>query len=78
MPVTDVSKDTDALTLTITAGFDAPAERIWLLWSDPRQLERWWGPPTFPATFVEHEFAPGGTIAWGWPRSRLGGPSRPS
>lgn len=64
MPVTDVSKDTDALTLTITAGFDAPAERIWLLWSDPRQLERWWGPPTFPATFVEHEFAPGGTISY--------------
>ena len=25
------------------------AERIWQLWADPRQLERWWGrPPTPP------------------------------
>jgi uncharacterized protein YndB with AHSA1/START domain len=43
MPVTDVSKDLDALTMTITAEFDTKAERVWELWSDPRQLERWWG-----------------------------------
>ena len=64
MPVTNVSKDPDALTMTITAGFDAPAERIWLLWSDPRQLERWWGPPTYPASVVEHAFAPGGAVSY--------------
>ena len=23
------------------------------MWSDPRQLERWWGPPSYPATFVD-------------------------
>jgi uncharacterized protein YndB with AHSA1/START domain len=40
MPVTDVEKDVDALTLTITAEFDADANRLWELWSDPRQLER--------------------------------------
>ena len=60
MPVTDVNKDLDALTMTITAEFDAGAERIWEMWSDPRQLERWWGPPSFPATFVEHDLSPGG------------------
>lgn len=42
MPVTEVNKDLDALTMTITAEFDAGAERIWGMWSDPRQLERWW------------------------------------
>jgi len=59
MPVTDVDKDLDALTLTITAEFGADAERLWELWSDPRQLERWWGPPSHPSTFVEHELTAG-------------------
>jgi uncharacterized protein YndB with AHSA1/START domain len=59
MPVTDVEKNLDALTLTITAEFDADANRLWELWSDPRQLERWWGPPSHPPTFVEHDLTVG-------------------
>lgn len=59
MPVTDVNKDLDALTMKITAEFDAGADRVWEMWSDPRQLERWWGPPTYPATFVDHDLSPG-------------------
>ena len=59
MPVTDVTKDLDALTMTITAEFDADAERLWELWSDPRQLERWWSPPSHSSTFVEHELTVG-------------------
>jgi len=64
MPVTDVNKDLDALTMTVTAEFDAGADRIWEMWSDPRQLERWWGPPTYPATFVDHDLSPGGRAAY--------------
>jgi uncharacterized protein YndB with AHSA1/START domain len=64
MPVTDVKKDLDALTMTVTAEFDAGAERVWEMWSDPRQLERWWGPPSHPATFVDHDFEPGGRAAY--------------
>ena len=48
MTVTAVRKDADKLTLTVDAEFDASAERVWQLWADPRQLERWWGPPTYP------------------------------
>jgi uncharacterized protein YndB with AHSA1/START domain len=59
VPVTNVEKDREALTMTITSEFDAPVERCWQLWSDPRQLERWWGPPTWPATFVQHDLTPG-------------------
>ena len=62
MPVTDVQHDLDALTLTITADFAAPVERVWEVYADPRQLERVWGPPTHPATFVDHELAPGGRM----------------
>ena len=61
MTVTDVRKDLDALTLTLTARFDAPPERVWQVWADPRTLERWWGPPTHPATFVDHDLTPEGS-----------------
>ncbi|MBS1877985.1 MAG: SRPBCC domain-containing protein [Actinobacteria bacterium] len=64
MPVTDVNKDLDALTMTITAEFDAGAERVWEMWADPRQLERWWGPPSYPATVVDHDLSPGGRVAY--------------
>ncbi len=60
MTVTAVRKDPQTLTMTLEAEFDASPERVWQLWSDPRQLERWWGPPTYPATFTRHELAPGG------------------
>jgi uncharacterized protein YndB with AHSA1/START domain len=64
MSVTNVAKDPKALTMTITAEYDAPVARVWQLWSDPRQLERWWGPPTYPATVVEHDLTPGGTVSY--------------
>ena len=59
MPVTDVRHDSDTLTLTITAEFAAPVARIWQVYADPRQLEKIWGPPTFPATVVDHDLKPG-------------------
>ncbi len=59
MPVTDVKHDMDNLTLTIVAEFAAPVQRIWDVYADARQLERVWGPPTHPATFVDHELRPG-------------------
>lgn len=60
MPVTSITRDLDTRTLTITAHFAAPVERVWELYADPRQLERVWGPPTYPATFVDHDLVPGG------------------
>ncbi len=62
MPVTDVTKDLDARTLTITAEFAAPIERVWQVYAAPRQLERVWGPPSHPATVVQHSLAPGGRV----------------
>ena len=60
MTVISTTKDPDALTLTLVAQFDASPDRVWEVWEDPRKLERWWGPPTFPATFTRHEFSVGG------------------
>ena len=64
MTVLDVQRDPEALTLTVTAQFAAPPERVWQLYADPRQLERWWGPPEWPATFVRHDFVPGGVATY--------------
>lgn len=64
MSVTSVEKDHDNLTLDLVADFDAPIERVWQLWADPRKLERWWGPPSWPATMEEHDLAPGGTVSY--------------
>ena len=64
MTVTAVRKDPDALTMTVDAEFDASVERVWQLWADPRKLERWWGPPTYPATFTKHDLAPGSRVEY--------------
>jgi uncharacterized protein YndB with AHSA1/START domain len=60
MTVVRVDKDEVELTLTFVAEFEASAERVWQVWADPRQLERWWGPPSWPATFERHDFVVGG------------------
>lgn len=60
--MTVISSNTDAeqLTLDLVAEFDASPEQVWGVWEDPRKLERWWGPPGYPATFTRHEFEVGG------------------
>ena len=64
MSVTSVEKDTEALTLTLIADFEAPVENVWQLWANPRKLESWWGPPGYPATMHKHELSPGGDVAY--------------
>jgi uncharacterized protein YndB with AHSA1/START domain len=60
MPITSVTRDNDALTMTVVADFSASLQRLWDAYVDPRQLERFWGPPSFPATFTRHDAAEGG------------------
>jgi uncharacterized protein YndB with AHSA1/START domain len=64
MSVTSVRKDPEQLTMTVTAEYDVTADRAWQLWADPRQLERWWGPPTYPATVEKHDLTPGGHVSY--------------
>jgi uncharacterized protein YndB with AHSA1/START domain len=64
LTVVRVEKDLEALSLTIVADFDAPIERVWQLWADPRQLERWWGPPSHPSTFERHDLVGGGEATY--------------
>jgi uncharacterized protein YndB with AHSA1/START domain len=60
MPITSVTSDKDALSLTVIGEYPVPVERLWAAYADPRQLERFWGPETWPATFTRHDVAVGG------------------
>lgn len=60
MPITDVISDAKALTLTIVGEYPVPVERLWDAYADPRQLEKFWGPETWPATFTRHDMAVNG------------------
>lgn len=60
MTVVSSHRDTDRFTLAITSEFAAPPARVWQVWEDPQQLSRWWGPPTWPATFTRHDFTVAG------------------
>jgi len=64
MPVTSITTDPEALTMTVIADFAASAERVWDAYADPRQIERFWGPPEYPAQFTRHDFAVGGRSAY--------------
>lgn len=60
MTVISSNPDRENLEFTVVAEFDATPEQVWEVWEDPRKLEKWWGPPTWPATFNRHEFEEGG------------------
>jgi uncharacterized protein YndB with AHSA1/START domain len=55
MTVWNVEKNAETKTMIISAEFKTSISNVWELWADPRLLERWWGPPGFPATFEHHE-----------------------
>ncbi|MEV4669537.1 SRPBCC family protein [Microbacterium sp. LWO12-1.2] len=60
MPVTDLTTDVENLTMTVVADLAAPVERVWAVYTDPQQLERFWGPPGWPATFGTWDHTVGG------------------
>lgn len=60
MPIIDVRADAAALTLTARGEYPVSLGRLWRAWADPKQVERFWGPPTHPATFTRHDMVEGG------------------
>ena len=48
--------------LTLTRLFDAPRERVWKAWTDPKLLAQWWGPDGFTIPVCEVDTRPGGAI----------------
>ena len=48
--------------LTLTRVFDAPRERVWDAWTDPKLLAQWWGPQGFTSPVCEVDARPGGAL----------------
>src|SRR5688500_11454158 len=87
VPITSVTSDPEALSLTIVGDYLVPIGRLWEAWADPRQLEKFWGPEGWPATFTRHDMTvggraeyhmtgPDGSTAHGWWRFVAVEPSR--
>jgi uncharacterized protein YndB with AHSA1/START domain len=60
MPITSVTKDPAKLTMTVVGDYPVSQKRLWEAYADARQLERFWGPPTWPANFTRHDMKAGG------------------
>jgi uncharacterized protein YndB with AHSA1/START domain len=60
MPIVSITSDAPSLTLTCIGEYPVTVERLWQAYSDPRQLERFWGPQEWPAKFTRHDFTVGG------------------
>jgi len=47
--------------ITVSRIFDASAEEVWQLWTEPENIKQWWGPDIFTCPLVELDFRVGGT-----------------
>ena len=54
-----------SLTLKVSRVFDAPRERVFRAWTDPRVLEKWWGPPGFSCPLAQVDLRTGGAYRLG-------------
>jgi uncharacterized protein YndB with AHSA1/START domain len=48
------------LELRIERIIRAPREKVFRAWTDPKQAVQWWGPKSYPATFLEMDVRVGG------------------
>ncbi len=49
-------------TLTTSRVFDAPRERVFKAWTDPKQFARWFPPEGFTTAVCELDVRPGGSL----------------
>jgi len=54
------SNDTADREIVISRLINAPRELVWEAWTDPKHLEKWWGPTGFSTTTKEFDFRVGG------------------
>jgi uncharacterized protein YndB with AHSA1/START domain len=57
---TNFTTDLEKGELTMKRTFDAPRELVFSAWSSCEHIKNWWGPRTYPTTFCEMDFRPGG------------------
>jgi uncharacterized protein YndB with AHSA1/START domain len=53
-------EDTSDREIVIARTFDAPRERVWEAWTNPKHIVQWWGPKGFTTTIEQMDVRPGG------------------
>jgi uncharacterized protein YndB with AHSA1/START domain len=48
--------------VTIVRTYDAPLERVWKAWTDPKELMQWWGPDNVTIPECKVDLRVGGTF----------------
>ncbi|MBC7901468.1 MAG: SRPBCC domain-containing protein [Saprospiraceae bacterium] len=54
------NSQTNELEIVITREFNASRELLWDLWTEPKHMEKWFGPAGFTTKVTEVDFKPGG------------------
>jgi uncharacterized protein YndB with AHSA1/START domain len=50
----------DKNEITISWIFDAPREKVWRAWTNPKEVKKWWGPKDFTAPEIKIDLKIGG------------------
>jgi uncharacterized protein YndB with AHSA1/START domain len=61
-PLADTSQNPKGNELSITRIFNAPRDRVFEAYTDPKKMTRWWGPRRFTIVIDKMDVKPGG--AW--------------
>jgi uncharacterized protein YndB with AHSA1/START domain len=56
-----MAKANEANEIRIIRVYDAPVRAVWDAWTDPKQVEKWWGPRGFTLTTHSKDLRAGGT-----------------
>jgi uncharacterized glyoxalase superfamily protein PhnB/uncharacterized protein YndB with AHSA1/START domain len=51
-------------SIIVTRVFDAPIEKVWKAWTNPREVKKWWGPKDFTAPVVKADFRVSGSFLY--------------
>ena len=58
-------KPSPTITLSLTRTFAAPREKVFLAWTDPEELKKWFGPVGYSTLIAEVDLRPGGRYRLG-------------
>ncbi|MDE2213150.1 MAG: SRPBCC domain-containing protein [Patescibacteria group bacterium] len=59
---TEIKKGGAAREVTITRVMDAPIEKVWRAWTDPKEISKWWGPRGVSNPVCEIDLRVGGSV----------------
>ena len=58
---TQYTSENTANKLRVLREFDAPIEKVWRAWTDPKIIDRWWAPKPWQAKTKSMDFRAGGS-----------------